>query len=111
VVLGKEATVHSRSPYSRILRGARFNSSVLGNAWTRISLSGGILESTFADPFFAQIRNDKQTDLTLAFAWQNVPAARWGIQNWWRWVDNQSTVALFDYDGFQVGMSLSRQFD
>lgn len=111
VVLGKEATVHGGSPYSRVLRGVRFDSSVLGNAWTRISLSGGVLESTFADLFFGEKRIDKQTDLTLAFAWQNVPTARWGIQNWWRWVDNQSSVALFDYDGFQVGMSASRQFD
>jgi hypothetical protein len=111
VVLGKESTVHSGSPYSRVLRGVRVNTSALGNPWTRISLSGGILESAFARPFFGQARDDKQTDVTLAFAWQNVPAARWGMQNWWRWVDNQSSVALFDYDGFQVGMSLSRQFD
>lgn len=110
-VLGKESTVQTGSPYSRVLRGARISSSALANAWTRVSLSGGVLESTFARPFFGQAREDEQLDVTLAFAWQNVPFARWGMQNWWRWVDNQSSVALFDYDGFQVGMSLSRQFD
>lgn len=110
-VLGKEATVHRGSPYSRVLRGARFDMSALGNAWTRIGLSGGYLKSDFSRPFFAQKRIDEQVDITLTFTWQNVPAARWGLQNWWRWVDNRSSVELFDYDGFQVGMSVNRQFD
>lgn len=60
------------------------------------------------DPFFAQQRRDRQTDVSLGLSW--VPAASWRITPEWTLTRNASTLAVNAYERKLFSVTLRREF-
>ncbi|MBW7833343.1 MAG: DUF560 domain-containing protein [Simplicispira suum] len=60
------------------------------------------------DPFFAQQRRDRQTDVSLGLSW--VPAANWRITPEWTLTRNASTLAVNTYERKLFSVTVRREF-
>jgi len=58
-------------------------------------------------PSFGEARNDYANEFTAGF---NYPFTRWMINGFVKHTDNQSNIALYDYDRTQYEMNITRYF-
>jgi outer membrane protein len=107
---GTEEAVEAGSPFGRDLLGLRAGLLVdLGGAGA-LSLSLASLESDYDGTFFGTPRTDEQVGATLSFHAGWWRESGWALRAQLAWVDNTSTVALYDYDRIDVGLGLRKEF-
>jgi len=108
----QEADGRGNKPYGRDLSGAQFSVSSQLNPITRISLNGGVLYSKFNGPFFnAPDREDRLSNIAIVLQWAELPGlSKWRLRNHWGYARNASDTVLFEYESFEVGFSLRREF-
>lgn len=110
LTLGTEEAVEDLSPFGRDLVGARVAAAIdLGNGHAVI-LAGSSLSSDYDGTFFGMVRTDDQIGGSLAYEWAGWRARGWSLRLQASYVDNASTVALYDYDRLDAGLLLRREF-
>jgi len=60
--------------------------------------------------FFGETRSDEQFSAALGYEWGAWRARGWSVRVQASYVDNASTVALYDYDRVDAGLALRREF-
>lgn len=107
---GSDDAREAGSPYSRDISGLR--SALIWRATPTIAtnLSIGWLNADYPDPFFGQQREDDQYTIALGSTISGWLPPQWRLEPAARFIDNDSTVTLFKYDRFEVGLTVSRQF-
>lgn len=96
--------------YSRRLLGGSLKLGAMRWGPAVFSINLTHLRSDYADLHFGTKRKDVQNSVTAVMELENIPAPMWSIRNWWRYIDNESTVPLYDYSGLQAGLELVRKF-
>ncbi len=107
---GKDDAVQPGSPFSRSLFGARLSAFMnTGNSrYLQASVAG--LQSNYDDLFFGSERKDTQYSAQLGLEWRDFPVRLWGIKTQLTYVDNRSDIVIYDYDRFDIGLALRREF-
>jgi outer membrane protein len=106
---GTDDAVEPGSPFGRDLAGARAGvvlSLAQGHA-VMASLAG--LTGDY-DGQFPGRRRDDQFGASLGYEWGAWRASGWTLRAHLNYVDNHSTVALYDYDRFDAGLSVRKEF-
>lgn len=105
---GREEARVQGSPFSRNLLGARTEISTVSRGWIWRALVGG-LHSDYDEAFFGQTRRDRQFSVQLQL---EIPAVfrEWTLQPSLAYVDNQSDVALYEYERVEAGLHLQRRW-
>lgn len=108
---GRDDPRESGSPYANDRYGARLFASMLlrPQASVYVELAGTKVDYT-EGTFFGVDRQDDQYGATLAFDFQNWPVAKWGVTPRVRYVSNDSSVALYDYDRVEAVVFVRRSF-
>jgi tetratricopeptide (TPR) repeat protein len=110
VSAGTDEAVEASSPFGRDLLGVRASARVDLGRGNSISFSVADLDSDFDGRFFGEARTDEQLSGALGYEWGAWRATGWSFRIQASYVDNASTVALYDYDRLDAGLSLRREF-
>jgi hypothetical protein len=68
------------------------------------------LRTHFDGDFFASDRRDRQFALSVSYERQGFPAAGWSVAPRLRYVHNDSTIALYEYDRLEAMVFIRRSF-
>lgn len=115
VIGGFDDATRSDSAFSNDRLGARFatawpvarNGSFYGEAgWLRSTFdrAPGFFGGTFGQ------REDDQLTVLAGFEWAGWPATNWVLSPRLRYVRNDSTIPLYDYDRWEAAVTLRRAF-
>jgi FimV-like protein len=111
VTAGSEEPVQTGSAFGRDLQGARIAAIVDLYRGHSVMLSAASLSSDFDSGFLpGTTRSDDQVSAALAYDWGAVRATGWTARAQVGYVDNSSSVALYDYDRFDAGLSVRKEF-
>jgi tetratricopeptide (TPR) repeat protein len=108
--LGGDDAVEALSPYGRDLSGARVGAMVGFGASHSLLVSASTLMADYDGLFFGDRRDDEQLALALGYEWGGLRLRGWTLRAQLNYVDNTSSVALYDYDRLDAGVSLRREF-
>jgi outer membrane protein len=109
VTLGTDDAVEPGSPYGRDLFGARLGAVMaLGRGHSMMASLASV--SSDYDGAFPGSRSDDQLGATVGYEWGGWRATGWTVRANLDYVDNQSTVALYDYDRLDAGVSVRKEF-
>lgn len=101
---GRDIEDGDNSPYGNSKAGARLSFRT-GTGNTHVFGSVGTLTTDFDGPFFGAAREDEQTTVILTVEFRDVGIDGLSIVPGLRYVDNQSDVALYDYDRAEIGLT------
>lgn len=106
LTLGTDDAVEGGSPYGRDLLGGRVGLVlILGSGQAAmVSLAG------LSSDYDSDSRRDDQLGATLGYEWGVWRPLGWTLRAQVNYVDNQSTVALYDYDRLDAGVSVRKEF-
>lgn len=107
---GREEPRRDGSPYANDKYGARLFASALLRPQASVLLEVSALESDYDTPFFGFDREDRQYAGTLTFDIQNWPAAAWSLTPRVRYVRNDSSILLYEYDRIEAALFVRRSF-
>jgi len=111
VTLGSDDAVTAGSPYGRDLTAGRVGAVIGFGHGHAMAASVGTLSSEYDGQFFVPGgRDDDQTGVTLGYEWSGLRARGWTLRAQVSYVDNASTVALYDYDRIDAGVSMRKEF-
>lgn len=107
---GTDEAVQTGSPFGRDLFGARTGLVAnLGNGHA-LTLTASHLSADYDGLYFLSMaRSDDQFGGSIAYEWSALRAAGWTVGAQVNYVDNGSTVDLYDYDRIEAGVSLRRE--
>lgn len=106
---GYDEPSRAGSPFGRDVQGLRaFIAAQPGPH--RIGLSVGTLTADYDKPFFGATRSDDQLGASLAYQWTALQAQGWLVGANVNYVQNSSSVPLYDYERMDAGLSLRREF-
>ncbi|MDX1562227.1 MAG: hypothetical protein R3305_04845, partial [Gammaproteobacteria bacterium] len=103
-ITGDDSAERPTSPFGNSKSGMRIAVNALLSPNLSIATSAGSLDSDFDRPFFGLVRNDEQRSVVIELGWRR--SNRLTIAPRLRWTDNDSTVALYDYDRSEVGVAI-----
>lgn len=98
---GKDSEREFQSPFGNSKSGTRIAVNARINGSVNLLASVGSLDSQFDRTFFGTMRKDDQTSLNLEL--QLSRGGSLSLSPRIRWIDNDSTVALYDYDRTEIG--------
>jgi hypothetical protein len=106
----RDAARRTGSPFGNNRIGAQLSMSwpVHPAAVLYAELSG--VRSDYAGGFFDLRRADAQSEATMALEFSDMPARRWSVMPQLRYVRNDSTVPLYEYDRIEAALYVRRQF-
>ena len=107
---GQDDPKSATSQFGRDLLGSRTSASLDFGRGRVLSLAFSFLTSNFDGTFFGKQRDDQQLAATLGLDWGVYRATGWLLRGQLIYVDNSSTVALYDYDRLDAGLSLRKEF-
>jgi tetratricopeptide (TPR) repeat protein len=117
---GRERAKEETSPFGRDLVGARLSAFFLPRATVVTSASVAVLRSEYDGAFFsgeiegggsfALFRDDTQYSARISADFRDFPAPRWSIGTHVTYIDNRSSVSLFEYDRIEAGVMVRREF-
>jgi len=96
--------------------GPEVFAGIISQAWTNGSVfaRAGYRWYDFegVEPLFNEPRDDDELRVTAGFQhdYREGWLERWSLVGSWTWTDNQSDVAIYEYDRHQVSLGLSRGF-
>lgn len=101
---GSDREKQSGSPYGNSKAGARlaFGTAVGGNAFLQASI--GSLKTDYDGLFFGLVREDTQLSAALRIEFRDVKIDGLTIVPTVRYIDNDSDVALYEYDRTEIGL-------
>ncbi len=107
LAIGRDKAVAEDSPFGRDLIGLTLSGAIHLSPGLRLNLAGHYLEADYDGDFVGTAREDEQlfTDLSLQYThnrWKN-----WSILLLSRYVENSSSVELYDYDRLDLGLGLT----
>jgi len=101
---GNDSEKQTGSPYGNSKSGGRLSLNMeLGKA-VFLHASVGSLTTEFDGLFFGLPREDKQTTTALQVEFRNVFTDGLSLMPGLRYVDNESDVALYEYDRTEIGL-------
>jgi hypothetical protein len=101
---GSDDEQQSGAPYGNSKFGARLSFNTAIGASTYLLASVGSLTSDYDGLFFGASRQDRQLTSILQFEFRNVFTDGLSIAPRVRYIDNDSDVALYDYDRTEIGL-------
>lgn len=108
---GGDEAVSPGSPFGRDLLGLRVGATVDLGAGSAVTITAASLASDYDGLFFTlQPRTDEQLSGAVAFESGLWREAGWRLRLQASYVDNASTVALYDYDRIDAGLSVRKEF-
>jgi tetratricopeptide (TPR) repeat protein len=107
---GQDRAVEDSSPYGRDLFGGRLTAFMAVRSFGLLSASVAALNSNYDGAFFGTDRQDDQYSVRVGFDWKDFPARFWGIGTQITYIDNQSSISLFEYNRVEFGLVLRREF-
>jgi hypothetical protein len=111
LTFGGDDAVEPGSPYGRDLFGARVGAIVDFGGGHAMLASVASLTAEYDGQFIVPgTREDDQLGATLGYEWGGLRARGWTVRAQLNYVDNSSTVALYDYDRVDAGVSLRKEF-
>jgi FimV-like protein len=110
ITLGSDDAVQAGSPQGRDLTGLRAGAVVDFGGGHALLLAVSTLTADYDGVFFGADRSDDQFGGTLGYEWGGWRALGWTVRGQLNYVDNSSSVALYDYDRIDAGLSVRREF-
>lgn len=110
VTAGTDEAVEAASPFGRDLLGVRASALVDAGGGSVVILSLTDLDSDFDGAFFGEARSDEQLSALLGYEFGGWRARGWTARVQASYVDNTSTVDLYDYDRLDAGVSVRKEF-
>jgi outer membrane protein len=108
---GRDEPVLAGSPFGRDVLGSRLALIADFGRGHAALFSAGVLEADYDGQFLpGQPRDDEQVNATLAYQWSGWKPLGWTLRGQAAWIDNRSTVPLFDYERLDAGVSVRREF-
>jgi len=101
---GSDDAQQAGSPYGNSKAGARLSLSVPTGQASYLFASLGTLQSDYDGLFFGMAREDTQFNALLQLEFRNVWTDGLTLAPRLRLIDNESDVALYDYDRAEVGL-------
>jgi outer membrane protein len=98
------------SPYGNDRFGARFFGSVVMRPQVTMLAELSHMTTKYDGAFFGTSRNDDQVGFTLSLDLRDLPARNWNVTPRLRYVLNDSSVSLYEYDRFEAVLFLRRAF-
>jgi tetratricopeptide (TPR) repeat protein len=109
VTFGTDDAVEPGAPYGRDLFGGRLGVTFDLSGVHSVLASIASVSSSY-DGTFPGIRDDDQLGAMLGYEWGGWRARGWTVRTQLNYVDNRSTVALYDYDRIDAGLSVRKEF-
>jgi tetratricopeptide (TPR) repeat protein len=109
VTAGADDAVEAGSPYGRDLFGGRLGAIADLGRGHAVMVSLASVSSSYDGTFPGQ-RDDDQLGAMLGYEWGGLRLRGWTVRSQLNYVDNRSTVALYDYDRLDVGVSVRKEF-
>jgi outer membrane protein len=106
LVGGSDSERRSSSPYGNSKLGGRLTLYAPMNANTMLFVSSGSLTSDYDGLFFGSPREDTQISTLLQVEFRNVGRAGLSLTPRLRHIENDSSVALYDYDRLEFSLNL-----
>lgn len=113
VTTGTDDAVEDAGAFSfgRDMLGVRATTALDLGRGHAVSLSLISLESDYEGTWFGLFpRTDEQYSATLGYEWSAYRARGWLAQAQLAWIDNQSTVPIYDYTRTNFGLSVRKEF-
>jgi tetratricopeptide (TPR) repeat protein len=110
VTVGTDEAVEPSSPFGRDLIGVRASAVLDLGRGSVVFVSLTDLDSDFDGAFFGEPRSDEQLNGVLGYEFSGWRASGWTARVQASYVDNASTVDLYDYDRLDAGLSLRKEF-
>jgi tetratricopeptide (TPR) repeat protein len=110
VTVGGDDAVEAGSPQGRDITGGRIGAAVGFGRGHTLLVSVASVTSGYDGLFFGGTRDDDQLGLSLGYEWGGLRGSGWALRAQAGYVDNSSTVTLYDYDRLDVGLSLRKEF-
>lgn len=107
---GKDVANQAGSPYGRSLIGARSRLLYSPVAGLESTFNLGYVESEFDGPFLGVMREDDQFSAGLLLTFKRLLWNSIDLGASARYINNESTAALFDYQRSIIGLNLAREF-
>ena len=110
LTLGTDEAIETGSPFGRDMTGVRVGALVDLNRGSALLLSIASLGSDFDGRFFGETRSDDQLSASIGLEsglWRDTG---WKLRLQASYVDNASTVALYDYNRIDAGLSVRKEF-
>jgi hypothetical protein len=109
LTFGTDDAVEAGSPYGRDLFGGRVGAIFEFGRGHALVASLASVSSSY-DGTFPGNRDDDQLGATLGYEWGRWRVRGWTVRTQLNYVDNRSTVALYDYDRLDAGVSVRKEF-
>lgn len=106
---GSDDAVEAGSAFGRDLVGARAG-AVIDFGGGHAMLAAVALVTADYDPSAFGDRSDDQLTGTFGYEWGGWRALGWTLRGQLNYVDNASSVALYDYDRVDAGLSVRKEF-
>ncbi len=103
---GSDSERQSGSPYGNSKSGARLSINTAIGDTTYLYASLGSLSSDYEGQFFGMPRKDTQLTSLLQFEFRDVMTNGLTIAPRVRYIDNDSDVALYDWDRTEIGLMI-----
>ncbi len=110
VTIGSDDAVESGSPFGRDLTGARVAAIVDFGGGHAVLASIASLSADYDGSFFGLERSDDQIGGQLGYEWGGLRALGWTLRAQLNYVDNASSIALYNYDRVDAGVSVRKEF-
>lgn len=109
LTFGTDDAVEAGSPYGRDLSGGRVGAVVEFGRGHALMASLASVSADY-DGTFPGTRDDDQLGAMLGYEWGALRLRGWTVRTQLNYVDNRSTVALYDYDRLDAGVSVRKEF-
>jgi len=107
---GSDDTKQAGSPYGNDRYGARAFASWLMRPQSSVYLEASYMTTDYDGTFFGSDRSDDLFGATVALDFQNFPAAKWSVAPRVRYMKNDSSISLYEYDRFEAVIYIRRSF-
>jgi outer membrane protein len=107
---GSDDAKQSGSPYGNDRYGARAYASWLLQPQSSIYVEASYMTTEYDGTFFGLDRSDDLLGATVALDFQNFPAAKWSVAPRVRYMKNDSSISLYEYDRFEAVVYVRRSF-
>ncbi len=107
---GSDDAKQSGSPYGNDRYGARAFASWLLRPQSSIYVEVSYMSTDYDGTFFGVDRSDDLLGATVALDFQNFPAAKWSVAPRVRYMKNDSSIPLYQYDRVEAVVYIRRSF-
>lgn len=107
-ILSQDVAVLPTSPYGRNMIGLNMQTKLKSMNPFTVNIGGGVLYSEYEGLFFGQGRQEQQFSLNVGLhtkRWTN-----WELALDLSYTDTRSTIVLYDYDRFTLGLNFKRNY-